>query len=83
MYSGQNFARMAGKAWDKINDAGKAAAIKNGNHIMTAPKSLVDAVKKLNVKFEAEYIAGAKAKGVDGAVVLKYYRGEVAKLQAK
>ena len=82
-YSGQNFAKMGGAAWDKINDAGKAAAEKAGNKIITAPKAVVDAVETLNKKFEAEYIAGAKKVGVDGAAVLKFYRAEVAKLQGK
>jgi TRAP-type C4-dicarboxylate transport system substrate-binding protein len=82
-YSDLAYARMAGKAWDKDNDIGKAAAIKNHNHIMTAPKAVIDAVNKMNKKFEAEYIAAAKKQGVDGAAVLKYFRAEVAKLQGK
>lgn len=82
-YSGENFAKMGGAAWDKINDEGKAAAEKAGNHIMTATQAVVDGVKKLNETFEADYIAGAKKVGVDGAAVLKFYRAEVAKLQGK
>lgn len=79
-YSGDAFAELAGKAWDKINGEGKAAAIKAGNHIITAPKMVIDSVKRLNKVFEAEYIAAAKKQGVDGAAVLKFYREEVAKL---
>ena len=82
-YSGENFARMAGGAWDKINDEGLAAAKKAGNKIITAPKAVVDAVKKLNGKFEADYFKAASSKGVDGKAVLKFYRAEVAKLQGK
>ncbi len=82
-YSGENFAKMGGGAWDKINDAGLAAAKKAGNKIITAPKAVVDAVKKLNEKFEAEYFKAASSKGIDGKAVLKFYRAEVAKLQDK
>lgn len=82
-HSGQNFAKMGGQAWDKINDEGLAAAKKAGNKIVTAPKALVDAVKDLNKKFEAEYFKAAAAKGIDGKAVLEFYRAEVAKLQGK
>ena len=79
-HSGQAFAERAGKAWDLINSRGKAAALKAGNKIQTASDSLVAEVKKLNVQFEADYIKGANAAGVDGAAILKYFRAEVAKL---
>jgi TRAP-type C4-dicarboxylate transport system substrate-binding protein len=82
-YSDITYARMAGKAWDYDNNLGLTAAKKNHNHIMTAPKAVIDAVAKINKKFEAEYIAAAKKQGVDGAAVLKYFRAEVAKLQGK
>lgn len=79
-YSGEAFAKMAGAGWDKINDWGKEEATKAGNKIVTAPDSLVDEVKRLNVQFEADYIADAKGVGVDGAEILKFFRAEVAKL---
>jgi len=79
-YSGEAFARMAGAGWDKINDEGKAAAEKAGNHIMIAPKAVIDAAKELTKKLEADYIDGAKAVNVDGAEVLKYYHAELKKL---
>jgi len=79
-HSGEAFALRAGKAWDLINSRGKAAAIKAGNHLQDAPASLVEEVKKLNVTFEADYVAGAKAAGVDGAAILTFFRAEVAKL---
>lgn len=82
-FSGEAFAKMAGEGWDKINDAGREAVIKNGNKIVIAPKELVDAVKVLNVKFEADYVKKAKAVGVDGRAVIDFYRAEVAKLEGK
>jgi TRAP-type transport system periplasmic protein len=79
-HSGEAFALRAGKAWDLINQRGKEAAIKNGNKLQDAPAAIVDALNELNVQFQADYIAGAKAAGVDGAAILKYFNAEVAKL---
>jgi TRAP-type C4-dicarboxylate transport system substrate-binding protein len=79
-YSGQAFAKLAGQGWDHINSEGKKLALAAGNKIITAPDALVDEVKKLNVQFEADYIAEAKKVGVDGAAILKFFRAEVAKL---
>ena len=47
----------------------------------TAPAAIINAVKKLNTEFSKEYIASVKGSGIDGALVLKYFKGEVAKLQ--
>lgn len=79
-WSGEAFAKMAGEAWDKINDEGKQVALDAGNKIATAPDSLVEEVKKLNEKFEADYIAKAKEVGVDGQAILDFFKGEVEKL---
>ncbi len=79
--SGENFADLAGRGWDKINDAGRAGAKKAGNKITTAPAAIVNSVKKLNAKFTAEYIESVKSKGIDGAAVMKFFKGEMAKLQ--
>ena len=81
--SGENFADLAGRGWDTINDAGLAGAKKAGNKMTTAPAAIINAVKKLNTEFSKEYIASVKDAGIDGAVVLKYFKGEVAKLQGK
>ena len=79
-HSGEAFAMRAGAAWDLINSRGKEAALKAGNKIQIASPALVDEVKKLNAQFEKEYVDGAKAVGVDGAAILKFFRAEVAKL---
>lgn len=78
-HSGETFARRAGAAWDKINDMGQQAVIAAGNSIKTAPQAMVNEVLKLNKQFEADYIAGAKTVGVDGAQVLTAFRAEVAR----
>lgn len=81
--SGEAFARMAGQGWDSVNDNGKKVALAAGNKLKIAPASLVAEVKTLNAQFEIDYINGAKRAGVDGAAILSYFRGEVAKLAAK
>jgi TRAP-type C4-dicarboxylate transport system substrate-binding protein len=81
--SGENFSHLAGRGWDTINDAGLAGAKKAGNKMTVAPAAIINAVKKLNAEFSKEYIASVKAAGIDGAAVLKYFKGEVAKLQGK
>lgn len=82
-YSGEAFARMAGTVWDEINNDGFEKSMAAGNKWKTAPASVVNEVRKLSGTFEAEYIAGAKKVGVDGAAVLAYFKGEVKKLAAK
>lgn len=82
-HSGVAFAKRAGMGWDLINSEGKKKALKAGNKIIDAPASLVAEVKRLTIQFEADYVAGAKKAGVDGAAILKYFRAEVARLAGK
>ena len=81
--SGEAFALRAGKVWD-LNDAdGLAAAKKGGHKFAKATGEMMASVKKLKAKLEADYIATMKNQGIDGAAVLKYFYGELAKMQAK
>ena len=52
----------------------------NGNTIMPPSEEMMESIKELKKGFEADYIA--KAKGVDGAAILAYFKEEVAKLMA-
>lgn len=79
-HSGEAFARLAGKGWDHVNKTGEETARAAGTKVMTAPKAVIDAVKKLNVAFEAAYAARVKKAGIDGAAVIKFYKEQVAKL---
>ena len=81
--SGENFARLGGKAWDSINDKGLSAIKKAGHKLTIAPPAIVNSIKKLNKQFMEEYITAAKSVGVDGQAILTYFKGEVAKLQGK
>ncbi len=82
-YMGEGFARIAGEGWDARNKTGREAAVKAGTKIVVAPKALVDSVKSLTAKLETDYAAAVKPLGIDGAEVLKFFRAEVAKLEAK
>lgn len=82
-HSGVAFARRAGEGWDRLNEKGRADAVAAGNKLIDAPEALVEAVRKLNETFEADYIAGANAAGVDGAEVLGYFKAEIARLAGK
>jgi TRAP-type C4-dicarboxylate transport system substrate-binding protein len=79
-HSGEAFARRGGKAWDLINSVGKKDAEAAGNKIVIASDALVNEVKRLNEVFKADYIKDAASVGVDGAAILKYFRGEVTKI---
>ena len=78
--SGEAFARLAGRGWDMVNKKGQATAVAAGTKVSAAPQAVVDAVKVLNKRFEAEYVARVKKAGIDGAAVLKFYKEETAKL---
>ena len=82
-YSGEAFAKLAGNGWDKINDQGFEAAKKNGNTIREASPEMVEAVKKLTVKFQQDYIDSVKPLGLDGRAVLDYFHAELKKAQGK
>lgn len=78
--SGEAFARLAGGAWNSVNKKGEETAVAAGTKMLVAPKPVIDAVKKLNVKFEADYAARVKKAGIDGAAVIKFYKEQVTAL---
>ena len=80
-YSGEAYARIAGRGWDKNNNEGYEAALKNGNKIVTAPPAVVNAVKKLAVKFRADYAKSVKPLGLDGNAIMNYFFSELRKAQ--
>lgn len=82
-YSGEVFAKMAGEAWDKINDEGEAAAKVAGTTIAEAPDVVIDAMKKISVEFGAEYYKEVAATNLDGKAILDYFSSQVDELKAK
>ena len=79
--SGENFAFLAGKVWNQNDADGRAASEKGGHKFGKASAGMVASVKKIKANLEARYIADMKKQGIDGAAVLKFFYGEVAKLQ--
>lgn len=81
--SGEAFSSMAGKAWADADASARKTAIAAGNTITMASMAVQDAfyAKMNRAKMEADWIAAANKKGVDGAAALAALRAEVKKLQ--
>lgn len=75
--SGEAFAKLAGKAWDAADKVGLAAMKENGNKIETATPEFIAEIKNATQHLEADWVKRAKAKGVDGAEALKFFRATV------
>ncbi|NKB76452.1 MAG: ABC transporter substrate-binding protein [Gammaproteobacteria bacterium] len=79
--SGENFAQLAGKAWDAADQAGVAAMKADGVEVITASDEFVQEIKSAVAQIEADWIAEVGAKGVDGAQIMKDLRAEVASME--
>lgn len=80
--SGENIARMGGKAWGDADTAAMTSLKAKNVEFTQASPALVASVKDRTAEFEKEWLAVAKAKGVDGPAVLKAFRAEIASLEA-
>jgi TRAP-type C4-dicarboxylate transport system substrate-binding protein len=80
--SGEALARRAGQAWDKNAEAGWSVAKANNVQVVRADAAFVEAVRSRTAKFEQEWLADAKAKGIDGPKVLAEYRAVLRQLEA-
>jgi len=80
--SGEHFARLAGKAWDKADAAGVEAMKAAGINIQTASPAFVAEIKSRVDPIETAWYAEVKPKGVDGAALMKEFRAEIAKVAA-
>lgn len=81
-FSGEAFARLAGKGWDEINKIGLDTATEAGNTIIEASDELKSALDELNAKFTADYIEAAKKFDLNGQDVIDFFKAEAAKLAA-
>jgi hypothetical protein len=81
--SGENYARMAGKVWDREDDAGLKAMQGEKIIIRNASPQFVAEIKSKTDPIEQAWYAEAKAKGVDGAAVMAEFRAEIKKLSGK
>ena len=78
--SGEPYARMFGRNWDKVDRRGIALMQANGVHVVKADAAFVADVKRKTSGLEAKWIAEAKTKGLkDPATVLAEFRAEIAK----
>ena len=80
--SGEAFARMSGKGWDKADKMGVEAMKADGVQVQTASPALIDQIRRKTASIEAAWIESVKAKGIDGAVVMRDLRAEIKKVQA-
>jgi len=81
--SGENYARMAGKVWDREDAAGLKAMEAEKIIIRNASPELVAEIKAKTDSLEQAWYAEAKAKGIDGAAVMAEFRAEIKKLSGK
>ncbi len=81
--SGENFARMAGKVWDREDAAGLKAMEAEKIIVRNASPELVAEIKAKTDPLEKAWYAEAKAKGIDGAAVMAEFRAEIKKLSGK
>ncbi len=80
--SGENFARISGKAWDAADAAGVAAMNEAGIALIDASSKLVGEIKAVSDPIEAAWVAKVKEKGMDGAKIMSDLRTEIAKVAA-
>jgi TRAP-type C4-dicarboxylate transport system substrate-binding protein len=81
--SGENFARLAGKAWDGEDTKGMAEMNAAKVDIRNASPALVTEIRAKTDPLEKAWYDEAKAKGIDGAAVMAEIRAEIQKLSKK
>ncbi|MEO7939173.1 MAG: TRAP transporter substrate-binding protein [Burkholderiaceae bacterium] len=78
--SGETYARMFGRAWDKVDTRATALMQANGVQITKADTQFVADVKTKTSGLEAKWVTDAQAAGLpDAAKVLAEFRAEIAK----
>lgn len=82
-FMGENYARLAGRGWNRVNARGRSTAIKAGTKVRKASPAVVAAVHRINARLERRYIASMAKVGIDGAAVIKYFHAEIARLSGK
>jgi TRAP-type C4-dicarboxylate transport system substrate-binding protein len=75
--SGEKLSRLAGQAWDKADKDGYALIKEKHLPLLVADPAMTAEYFNLTSKLETEWIAKAKAKGIDGAAALAELRADV------
>jgi TRAP-type transport system periplasmic protein len=81
--SGEQFARLAGKAFDKWDPIGIKAAKENGVTVTTANDALMKEIRTRLQPVVDNWVVEASKKGVDAKGALEYFRNESATLDKK
>ena len=80
--SGEELARLAGKAWDAADRAAFEEMKRVGIQITEASPELIKGVQERAKVIEEKWVQSASAKGIDGAKVLAEFREEVKRVAA-
>lgn len=79
--SGENYAKIAGKAFDRWDPIGIDAAKEEGVEITTANDELTAEIERRTGPVIDAWIEEANKKGIDAAAALEYFRAETAALE--
>ncbi|MBC7816823.1 MAG: TRAP transporter substrate-binding protein [Planctomycetaceae bacterium] len=78
--SGENYARMFGRNWDRVDRRGMALMQASGVQMVKADAKFVADVKSKTAGLEAKWVSEAQAKGLhDAAKILAEFRAEIAR----
>ena len=75
--SGEAFAKLAGAAWDKVDEAGMAAMKSAGNTVLTADQAMIDDIAAKTGGIEGAWVKQAAERGIDGKAVMTELRNIV------
>lgn len=76
--SGEHFARLAGRMWDRADAAGLEAMKAAGMSIETASPAFVAELRQRLAPIEVAWDAEMKKRGVDGVALMKEFRAAIA-----
>jgi TRAP-type C4-dicarboxylate transport system substrate-binding protein len=77
---GEALARRSGRGWDAADEKGLAAMKEAKLPIAVADKSFLADIKAKTDPLEKEWVEKVKAKGIDGAALIKSLRDEIARV---
>lgn len=81
--SGEKLSHYAGGTWAEADVLGREAAKAAGNSISTASPEMLDALKKVTVGIEADWVKRAAGKGYDPKAALNELRSTARSLEKK
>ena len=79
---GEALARRSGKVWDAADKVGEAEMRRAGIRIEVPSPQFVSEVSRRVRHLDEDWIAAARARGVDGAAALKDFREAIASIEA-